>query len=932
MSASGNLRQRFVRSAYYRLGVDVEFLVDIGDLAGGAKTVHADEPAFEADVALSQRVPASFTVQVVDSTGDTAQAACAIVVSAPLAFSGPPPAATLDDAYGFDLSTLVSGGRAPYAFDLTAGSLPTGMTLASAGQVSAAGVTGSTATVTIRVTDADARTASAPLTFAVGTNSASATTSRDLVRSGQPFSGTLSTNLSSPAWSFSSSPAGISITASADGSRPRYARRLCACSSPTATTASPSPTVRCRRGPPISEVLQPDPAPILSVSAVAVAASLTSPSTVRSGAAIAGTMSANFPNATWSFSQTPTSPAIALAPSGSTFSGIAPTVASPTSYALTATAAVGSFQASAPPIGLTVAPLLALSGGPSAYVDQDAGVAIAPTPPVSAGTTNLGALSYELMRSGTPVTLSASCPGLSFSASTGVISGTPSAVCSLAGLVIRGTDIDGATASTSPAFAIGISNALVALSGSLASTAIAGDAYSSGPLSISGGQTPYVWSIASGALPSGLALSPSTGTVTGVPTTAGTSNFSVQATDANGAISTSAAQTIAVSAALAVSASATSRTAYQKEAMPAIVATATGGNGTLTYAEVDASGTLSALGLSLSPTWSGAIMVTDAGNSTGVQTAAITIAVGAALHLGGTPTDPTVGTAYSYGITATGGSGSNSFSASNTTGTLAALGLAINSSTGVVSGSTPVAGTWTGNLIVTDAGNGTSSVAATIIVSNPLTLGGTPPNGVTGSAYSSAITALTSGGRSPYSYVQSSGSLPAGLSLASGGAVTGTPTDGQHLGRDHPGHRRRRPHRLRVPDVHDRHADVEHLRMGLQRRRRARQRQHSEPVDRGQRDRRLDLYASFGGLLPFLRSRQRRHDPVLGRKRLRPARQRHHHRQQHPRHGVGHFRGDLRIRRLRGHLRRRLRIGQIATASSATAPPPTAARRCRSPA
>jgi hypothetical protein len=51
MSRSGNLRQRFVRSAYYRFGVDVEFLVDIGDLAGGAKTLHADEPAFEADVA-----------------------------------------------------------------------------------------------------------------------------------------------------------------------------------------------------------------------------------------------------------------------------------------------------------------------------------------------------------------------------------------------------------------------------------------------------------------------------------------------------------------------------------------------------------------------------------------------------------------------------------------------------------------------------------------------------------------------------------------------------------------------------------------------------------------------------------------------------------------------------------------------------------------
>jgi hypothetical protein len=47
-SRPGDLAQR---------AFDVEFLVDIGDLAGGAKTVHADEPAFEADVALSQRVP-----------------------------------------------------------------------------------------------------------------------------------------------------------------------------------------------------------------------------------------------------------------------------------------------------------------------------------------------------------------------------------------------------------------------------------------------------------------------------------------------------------------------------------------------------------------------------------------------------------------------------------------------------------------------------------------------------------------------------------------------------------------------------------------------------------------------------------------------------------------------------------------------------------
>jgi hypothetical protein len=50
-------------------------------------------------------------------------------------------------------------------------------------------------------------------------------------------------------------------------------------------------------------------------------------------------------------------------------------------------------------------------------------------------------------------------------------------------------------------------------------------------LGLFGGTPPYAWSITSGALPSGLSLGPSTGTITGTPTTAGTSNFTVQVTD-----------------------------------------------------------------------------------------------------------------------------------------------------------------------------------------------------------------------------------------------------------------------------------------------------------------------------------------------------------------------------------------------------------------
>ena len=60
MSEGGNLRQCLVRGAHHRLGVDVELLVDVGDLAGGAEAVHADEAAFEADVAVPARLNRRF--------------------------------------------------------------------------------------------------------------------------------------------------------------------------------------------------------------------------------------------------------------------------------------------------------------------------------------------------------------------------------------------------------------------------------------------------------------------------------------------------------------------------------------------------------------------------------------------------------------------------------------------------------------------------------------------------------------------------------------------------------------------------------------------------------------------------------------------------------------------------------------------------------
>jgi hypothetical protein len=48
-----------------------------------------------------------------------------------------------------------------------------------------------------------------------------------------------------------------------------------------------------------------------------------------------------------------------------------------------------------------------------------------------------------------------------------------------------------------------------------------------------GGTSPYIFSVSSGALPNGLTINPSTGVISGTPSTAGTFNFTITATDAS---------------------------------------------------------------------------------------------------------------------------------------------------------------------------------------------------------------------------------------------------------------------------------------------------------------------------------------------------------------------------------------------------------------
>ena len=139
-------------------------------------------------------------------------------------------------------------------------------------------------------------------------------------------------------------------------------------------------------------------------------------------------------------------------------------------------------------------------------------------------------------------------------------------------------------------------------------------------------------------------------------------------------------------------------------------------------------------------------------------------------------TNPAVSSAYSQTISASGGNGTYSYAV--TAGSLPA-GLSLNTSTGALTGTPTAGGAFNFTITATDTASATGSKAYSITVAAP-TISFSPATltaGTVGSAYSQSISG--SGGTAPYgSYIVKTGALPAGLSLSSGGVVSGTPTAG----------------------------------------------------------------------------------------------------------------------------------------------------------
>ena len=136
--------------------------------------------------------------------------------------------------------------------------------------------------------------------------------------------------------------------------------------------------------------------------------------------------------------------------------------------------------------------------------------------------------------------------GLTLTAGTGSISGTPTASGSFS-FTAKVTDSTSPTAQTATkAFNLTIAAAPspVQITTTSLPSGQVNTAYST-TLAASNGATPYSWSITSGSLPAGLTLTAATGAISGTPTTAGTSSFTVKVTD-SGSPATSASANLSI--------------------------------------------------------------------------------------------------------------------------------------------------------------------------------------------------------------------------------------------------------------------------------------------------------------------------------------------------------------------------------------------------
>jgi len=449
------------------------------------------------------------------------------------------------------------------------------------------------------------------------------------------------------------------------------------------------------------------------------------------------------------------------------------------------------------PTGLTVNPMLTTAQAVPTTV-LTAGTAATPFTPVTASG-GFGTLSYALSGGTLPIELS-------FSTTTGQITGTPTTLLSATTFTVTVTDQTTPTAQTSSkTFSLTVSPVTLTTTQAVPTTTltVGSAATPFTPVTASGGFGTLTYALSGGTLPTGLSFSTASGQITGTPTSLLSATiFTVTVTDQTMPTAQTSSKTFSLTVSpvtlTTTQAVPTTTLTVGSAATPFTPVTASGGFGTLTYALSGgtlptglsfsaASGQITGTPTTLLAATTFTVTVTDQTTPT-AQTSSKTfsLAVNAttlttAQAVATTAlTAGTAATAFTP-ITASGGFGTLSYALSG--GTLP-TGLSFSTTTGQISG-TPSAllAATTFTVTATDQTTPTAQTSSKTfsLAVNAVTLTTTQAVATTTATLNAAITAFTpvtaSGGFGTLSYALSGGALPTGLSFSTAsGQIGGTPT------------------------------------------------------------------------------------------------------------------------------------------------------------
>jgi hypothetical protein len=477
---------------------------------------------------------------------------------------------------------------------------------------------------------------------------------------------------------------------------------------------------------------------------------------------------------------------------------------------LAATPAMSTYQyrvvftgATSPPatsnaatLTVTVPPLLTTLAIASETLT--AGAAAAFTPVTSSG--GYGTVTYALSGGTLPT-------GLSFSTTTGQISGTPTTLLGATNFTVTATDSTTPTAQTSSkTFSLTVAPPALTTTQAVPTTTLtAGTAATAfTPVTASGGYGAIAYALSGGTLPTGLTFSTTTGQIGGTPTTLlATTTFTVTATDSTTPTAQTSSKTFSLTVAppaLTTTQAVPTTTLTAGTAATAFTpVTASGGYGTITYALSGGTlptgltfstttGQIGGTPTTLLATTTFTVTATDSTTptaQTSSKTFSLTVAAPALTTTQAVPTTTlTAGTAATAftPVTASGGYGTITYALSG--GTLP-TGLTFSTTTGQIGGTpTTLLATTTFTVTATDSTTPTAQTSSktfqlTVGAATLITNQAVPTTTLTAGTAATAFTPVTaSGGYGTISYALSGGTLPTGLTFSTAtGQIGGTPTN-----------------------------------------------------------------------------------------------------------------------------------------------------------